>query len=203
MDQTKIGSFIASCRKERGLTQAQLAEKLGVSGQAVSKWERGKSLPDASIMLPLCVELHVNANELLSGEKLTMENYNQHAEENLLALKRENEEQAKLLLMIENVLSAVCLISWITLILAAVFINMALAARITLIVAAIVIFVTCCCFAILIEQKAGYYECQECGWLYVPTYKQVLFAMHVGRTRYMTCPKCAKRSWHKKVTAKD
>ena len=67
MDQIKIGKFIASCRKEQGMTQAILAEKLGISDRAVSKWETGKSMPDSGIMLELCDLLKINVNELLSG----------------------------------------------------------------------------------------------------------------------------------------
>ena len=66
MDQIKIGKFIASCRKEEGMTQAELAEKLGISDRAVSKWETGKSMPDSGIMLELCGFLKINVNELLS-----------------------------------------------------------------------------------------------------------------------------------------
>ena len=68
MDQTKIGKFIASKRKEHGLTQSQLAEKLGITDKAVSKWETGKSLPDLSLFTPLCSLLDITLNELLLGE---------------------------------------------------------------------------------------------------------------------------------------
>ena len=81
MDQIKIGKFIASCRKGVGLTQMQLAEKLNVTDRAVSKWETGKSLPDSSIMLELCEILKITVNDLLSGEVVTMENYNKQLEE--------------------------------------------------------------------------------------------------------------------------
>ena len=93
MDQIKIGKFIASCRKEQGMTQAILAEKLGISDRAVSKWETGKSLPDSGIMLELCDLLKINVNELLSGERIMAEIYDKRAEENLLAMKREVEEK--------------------------------------------------------------------------------------------------------------
>ena len=73
MDQIKIGKFIASCRKEEGMTQAELAEKLGISDRAVSKWETGKSMPDSGIMLELCGFLKINVNELLSGERIMAE----------------------------------------------------------------------------------------------------------------------------------
>lgn len=84
MDQIKIGKFIASCRKEQGMTQAALAEKLGISDQAVSKWETGKSMPDLDKISELCGYLGIDVNELLSGEKLTMEQYKEHAERNLI-----------------------------------------------------------------------------------------------------------------------
>lgn len=67
MDQIQIGKFIAACRKEKGMTQAQLAEKMGVSDRAVSKWETGKNMPDSSIMLELCSELGITVNDLLNG----------------------------------------------------------------------------------------------------------------------------------------
>ena len=91
MDQIKIGKFIASCRKEQDMTQVALSEKLGISDRAVSKWETGKSMPDSGIMLELCSYLKINVNELLSGERLTMENYKDNAEENLMEQRRQTE----------------------------------------------------------------------------------------------------------------
>ena len=76
MDLMKIGKFIASKRKEKNLTQNQLAELLHVTDRAVSKWECGRSAPDSSIMLELCKILGINVNELLSGEELKMKDYN-------------------------------------------------------------------------------------------------------------------------------
>ena len=84
MNQEKIGKFIAACRKENGYTQASLAEKLGITDRAVSKWETGKSLPDASIMLELCELLKINVIELLTGEHIIMDNYKDVAEKNLV-----------------------------------------------------------------------------------------------------------------------
>ena len=102
MDQEKIGRFIQTCRKEVGLTQAVLAERLGITDRAVSKWETGKSLPDSSLMLPLCQELHITVNELLTGERLdTMVTYQKMAEENLLQLHALEEEANKKRLSLE------------------------------------------------------------------------------------------------------
>lgn len=88
MNQEMIGKFIAACRKEKGLTQTQLAEKLNITNRAVSKWETGKSIPDAAIMLDLCKILGISVNELLSGERIAMKNYQKKAEENLVELQQ-------------------------------------------------------------------------------------------------------------------
>ena len=95
MDQIKIGKFIAECRKKNNLTQAQLAEKLFISDRAVSKWENGKSMPDSSIMLSLCKELKITVNDLLSGEVVTVENYNEELESKLIEIIKEKEEADK------------------------------------------------------------------------------------------------------------
>lgn len=92
MDQLKSGKFIAELRKTHGMTQLQLAEKLGVSDKTVSRWECGKGMPELSILMPLCEVLEINVNELLSGEFLTQESYSEKAEENMLNLIQETTE---------------------------------------------------------------------------------------------------------------
>jgi len=84
MNQEKIGKFIAQCRKDKNLTQQQLAEQLGISDRAISKWERGLNLPDASLYKPLCEVLDITFNELFSGERIKEENYKEVADNNLL-----------------------------------------------------------------------------------------------------------------------
>ena len=96
MNQVEIGKFIAGCRKEKGLTQVQLAEKLNITDRAVSKWETGKSMPDSSIMLELCEILGITVNELLSGERIEMNsNYEEKVSENLIEFKRKDENNLK------------------------------------------------------------------------------------------------------------
>mgnify|MGYP002857329070 FL=1 len=107
MNQQKVGKFIAQCRKEKGYTQAVLAEKLGITDRAVSKWETGKCMPDVSIMLELCELLEINVNELLSGERITMKNYQKMAEENLMQLQKQEELGNKKLLHMEIVIGVV------------------------------------------------------------------------------------------------
>lgn len=93
MNQEKTGAFIAELRKEKGLTQAQLAERFGLSNKAVSKWETGKSLPDASIMIDLCDFLGITVNELLSGERIRVEDYMEKAEETIASVVRISQEE--------------------------------------------------------------------------------------------------------------
>ena len=203
MDQIKIGKFIASCRKEQGMTQAVLAEKLGISDRAISKWETGKSMPDSGIMLELCEFLKINVNELLSGEKIMEDSYDKRAEENLLAMKREMEEKNRQLLRAEYWIAFPAVIAGLIMVFVASFIEMPVWLRIALIVFALIMIFTVAFIAVGIEQKAGYYECRSCGHRYVPTYWQTNLAPHTGRTRYMKCPKCGKRSWQKKVLTKE
>lgn len=202
MDQVKIGRFIAERRKMIGLTQMQLAEKLSITDRAVSKWENGRSLPDSSIMLELCDELNITVNDLLSGEVVTMENNNKETEKNLLALVREKENADKRLLNIEIVLGFITSIFFMTLIFVASFVEMQNWIRILLIAIGMVLFTVGIGYCLKIEQTAGYYECSECGHKYIPSFKSVLFAMHLNRTRFMKCPECGKRSWQKKVIRK-
>jgi len=202
MNQIKIGKFIAECRKKNNLTQMQLAEKLNITDRAISKWENGKGMPDSSIMLDLCNELKISVNELLSGEMIDMNNYNEIAEKNLLEMKKQKEESDKRLLTMEIVIGMLSSITLFTLVFVASFAEMADWIRILLIIIGFIPFVIGMLFALKIEQVAGYYECKKCHHKYVPTYPSVLWAMHVNRTRYMKCPKCNQRSWNKKVIGK-
>ena len=207
MDQIKIGRFIAERRKKENMTQMQLAEKLGITDRAVSKWETGKAMPDSSVMLELCGILKITVNDLLHGEVVSMDNYNKEMEKKLLELVREKEETDKRLLRLEWVIG---ILSVIIMLVPAIIGSYALEAGLieewkgVLIafsgfIPAIVGFA----FAIKIEQIAGYYECKECKHRYVPTLKAIILAPHMGRTRYMKCPECGKKSWQKKVISKE
>lgn len=203
MDQIKIGKFIAQRRKNAGLTQIQLAEKLGITDRAVSKWENGKAMPDSSIMLELCDLLKITVNDLLSGEVVTMENYNKELENNLIEMIKQKEQADKRLLSVEVFIGITATVVLFALIFVAAFVQMSNGLRITLIVFGFVLFLAGCFYALRMEQVAGYYTCKECGHRYVPTYRAVAMAPHMGRTRYMRCPQCEKKSWQKKVFSKD
>lgn len=203
MEQVKIGKFIASKRKEQGLTQLQLAKKLGITDRAVSKWETGKSLPDASLMPKLCKLLKITINDLLCGEIVSVENYNEKAEKALLEMVKKEEMQNKKLMMYENVIGFGSTISFLIQVLVAVFFVKNTTAQILLFVLAFAFLIVGISFALKIEAETGYYECQKCHNKYVPKYSSVYFAMHLGTTRYMKCPKCGRKSWQKKVMSKE
>lgn len=203
MDQIKIGKFIASCRKEQGMTQAALAEKLGISDRAVSKWENGKSMPDSGIMLELSELLKINVNELLSGEKIMTEVYDRKAEENMIEMKRQIEEQNRRMLMLEFLFGIPAFVAAFSLIIVGAYADIPVWLQIMLIAVGLMFILIMALVGVLIEQKTGYYECQKCGHRHVPMYIQTLTAQHVGRTRRMKCPKCGEKSWQKKVLTNE
>ena len=203
MDQIKIGRFIAECRKSKNLTQMQLAERLNITDRAVSKWENGKSMPDSSIMLDLCHELGISVNDLLYGEVVSMENYNEKNEQQLLELINQKETSDRMLLRLEILIGVLSVVILLIPVFIAAFVDMEDWLRIVLIAVGAILGFIGIFFALKIEQVAGYYECKHCHHKYVPTYKAVNLAMHMGRTRYMRCPECGKKSWQKKVISKD
>lgn len=203
MNQIKIGRFIAECRKKNKLTQMQLAERLGITDRAISKWENGKSMPDSSIMLDLCKELKITVNDLLSGEVVTMDNYNKELEGNLFEIIKQKEQADRRLLTIEIVMGIACIIPLLTAIVIVSLIPLEEWLETIIVITSIIPLLFATPFALKIEQKAGYYVCKKCGYRYIPEYGNVFWAMHIGRTRYMRCPMCNKKSWQRKMLSKE
>ena len=199
MDLIKIGNFISLKRKEKGITQSELAEKLGVSDRAVSKWENGICLPDACNMSILCKVLNITINDLFSGEVVDMKDNEKRLEQNLLEMTKAKEESDKRLLNLEILIGVLSSIILFSCVIVASILEMDIWLRIIIIVIGFIIFTISMFYALKIEQVAGYYECSECHHKYVPSYRSVNLAMHMGRTRRMKCPKCGKKSWQKKV----
>ena len=202
MNQIKIGRFIAECRKKANLTQMQLAEKLGITDKAISKWERGVAMPDTSIMLNLCDILGISVNELLNGEIIYMENSNQKNEQLLLDMAKELEKKNK---VIWTSMWAIMIVSIIALLAGIFAVRFLIAEGVWQLVAVLglcVVFLIPCFYALKLEVSVGAYKCKNCGHEIVPTYKQALNAMHMGTTRYLKCPECNKRTWCKKVLKK-
>ena len=205
MDQIKTGNLIAQCRKEKGLTQAALAEQLGVSDRAVSKWETGRSLPDADNMLELSRILGITVDELLKGEKTDEGGFNQMAETiNKLNTKQQEEETNKKMLRHEVVIGLIGTVAFVAFVLIAALIpEVKLWIRLIIIIFGSGIFGVSLYYAIKIEREVGYYECPDCGHRYVPGIAAFINAPHMGRTRKMKCPQCGRRNWQKKVLTKN
>ena len=203
MDQIKIGKFISERRKAADLTQMQLAEKLNITDRAVSKWETGKAMPDSSIMLALCSVLGISVNDLLSGEVVTMDNYNKDMENKLIEMVKQKEESDRRLLTLEWVIGILSIIVLFVPIIIGSLLPMEEWQRIIIVFSGLIPCIIGTCFAVKIEQVAGYYECGYCKHRYVPSYKAVNLAPHLGRTRHMRCPQCGRKSWQRKVLSKE
>lgn len=202
MDQVKIGKFISHRRKGVGLTQLQLAERLGITDKAVSKWERGVAMPDASIMLELCDILEINVNELLSGEKICRESIDKRNELLVIEMAKEIERKNK---TIWTAMWAIMIVSMVALI-AGVLVTALLVPegpwQLVSMLGICVFFLIPCFYALKLEVSVGVYKCKVCGQEIIPTYSEALRAMHMGTTRYLHCPSCNKRTWCKKIVKK-
>lgn len=191
MDQIKTGQFISQMRKEKGLTQRQLADELLISDRTVSKWETGKGMPDVSLMMPLCEILGINVNELLSGEKLSDEEYRQKAEENIVNILGEKKTNIKKLLTSGTIF----IISGIAtgLNFAAIASrNLNGKAAIMLAVSAIITAVLGIALGSTVDRKAGYFECTECHTIFTPSGKTYLKGSLTVTpfSAHFDCPHC-------------
>lgn len=202
MDQVKIGSFIKAMRKEQGLTQHKLAEKLYISDKTVSKWETGNGMPDVTLMVPLCKILNISVNELLSGERLDNDQYYKKAEENIMTLMEERKREKKKLI-ISILVGLSVMIPAFTLIFVAAFVDLSDATRIVLIVIGLVTLVLGIIPTCILDKDAGYYECKHCGHRFVPSFGAYIIGIHTLTTRHLKCPKCGKRSFCKKRLTKN
>ena len=201
MDQVKIGSFIKAVRKEKRLTQHEVAEMLFISDKTVSKWETGNGMPDVTLMLPLCNILGISVNELLSGERLNSDQYYKKAEENILTLMDERKREKKKLIL-SIIVGLTVMISAFTLLFVAAFADLSEATRIVLIVIGIIILIIGIIPAAILDKDAGYYECKHCGHRFVPSFGAYIMGIHTLTRRHLKCPKCERRSFCRKRLSK-
>lgn len=191
MDQIRIGKFIAEARKSRNLTQRQLADALSISDKTVSKWECGKGLPEVSLMLPLCAALGITVNDLLSGEKVSSRDYQKKAEGNMVNLMKENEENRKRMAL-SMITSVITIIAVCALIVIASFLDLPAIVRILLIVFSVAVAAAGIGAAVMLDIKAGYFECPHCKECFVPSMDEYIKGYHTFTKRRLTCPKCGK-----------
>ena len=191
MDQIKIGRFIAQMRRTQDMTQRQLADMLSISDKTVSKWECGKGLPEVSLMLPLCSALHITVNDLLTGMQVTQAEYQKKAEENMMNLMRENEENRKNMVL-SIICGAITVVAVVSLVMIASFMPIPTLARIALLILAAASAVAGIGAAAVLEIRAGYYQCPYCKTLFVPTMRAYVKGYHTFIRRRLTCPACGK-----------
>ena len=204
MDQVKIGKFLSDERKAKGYTQKQLSELLGISDKTISKWECGNGFPEASLLLPLCNELEITVNELLTGERISQQNYKKKAEENMVNMIREKEENKQKLLL-TTMIGVISTITFVTLLLVVCFYSdvITLPIKMVLMVIAISVFGVGLYVAMWGDGKIVYFKCRNCNELFAPTFMQYNMGMHLLSTRYLKCPHCKTRTWCKKVMTKE
>lgn len=201
MDQIKIGRFIADERKRKEYTQKQLSERLGISDKTISKWERGNGFPEVSLLLPLCAALEITVNELLSGERVSEEEYRRKAEENMVNLVKEAQESKKKIIL-SAMVAGLTLIAAIPLFLLAGALALETWLRILLIVTGAVVVFGGIAIACILDIEAGAYECPECHHRFVPDMKSYLMGPHTITKRKLVCPYCGARRYCKKVLTK-
>ena len=204
MDQVKIGKFISDERKAKGYTQKQLSELLEISDKTISKWECGNGFPEASLLLPLCNELEITVNELLTGERISQQNYKEKAEENMVNMIREKEENKQKILL-TTIIGVISTITFVTLLLVVCFYTdvITLPIKIVLMIIALSVFGVGLYVAMWGDRKIGYFKCRNCNELFTPTFMQYNMGMHLLSTRYLKCPHCKTRTWCKKVMTKE
>ena len=204
MDQVKIGKFISDERKAKGYTQKQLSELLGISDKTISKWECGNGFPEASLLLPLCNELEITVNELLTGERISQQNYKKKAEENMVNMIREKEENKQKILL-TTIIGVISTITFVTLLLVVCFYTdvITLPIKIVLMIIALSVFGVGLYVAMWGDRKIGYFKCRNCNELFTPTFMQYNMGMHILSTRYLKCPHCKTRTWCRKVMTKE
>lgn len=204
MDQVKIGKLLSDERKAKGYTQKQLSELLGISDKTISKWECGNGFPEASLLLPLCNELEITVNELLTGERISQQNYKKKAEENMVNMIREKEENKQKILL-TTMIGVISTITFVTLLLVVCFYTdvITLPIKMVLMVIAISVFGVGLYVAMWGDRKIGYFKCRNCNQLFTPTFMQYNMGMHLLSTRYLKCPHCKTRTWCKKVMTKE
>ena len=198
MDQKKTGAFIAQMRKEKGLTQAELADLLLISDKTVSKWETGKGLPEVSLMLPLCETLGISVNELLTGAKLSPAEYQKNAEANIVKLVGEKSE-TKFRLIVEVLVIFSTILTGAFLMALTEYLPISSGWKIAIICVSIFIMVMGILIAALLEMRKAVFQCTKCKKRFIPTKGAYIMGIHTVTTRHLKCPHCGVRNWCKRV----
>lgn len=201
MDQIKIGRFIAERRKSKGYTQRQLSDILRISDKTISKWECGNGFPEVSLLLPLCEELDISVNELLTGERVSDNDYRNKAEETMVNLVKEAQESKKKIILSAMVIGLVILAAVPLFLIANIF-EMEIWLRFVLIGIGFLVITVGIIIACILDKDAGAFECPECHNRFVPEMREYVMSPHTVTKRKLCCPKCGATKYCKHVLIK-
>lgn len=201
MDQTKTGRFIAEERKCKKYTQRELADRLGISDKTISKWERGNGFPEVSLLLPLCDELGITVNELLSGERLQETDYKKKAEENMVDLVKEAQESKKKIIL-SAMVAGLAIFAATPLFVLAGAIEIETWLRATLIGIGSCVIALGIVIACILDRDAGAFECPVCQERFIPDMRDYIMGPHTITKRRLRCPKCGSLRYCRHVLTK-
>ena len=188
MAKDKFSVNLKNLRNEKGITQKQLSEKLAISDKTISKWERGNGFPEVSLLLPLCNELEITVNELLSGERVSEEEYLKKAEENMVNLVRETQESKKKIVL-SAMIAGLTIIAAVPLFILSGMLEMENWIRVLLIGIGLVVIVGGVAIACVLDR-------------FVPDMKSYIMGPHTITKRKLVCPHCGAHKYCKKVLTK-
>ncbi len=202
MNQIETGKFIASIRREKKLTQRQLAESLNISDKTISKWECGKGFPEVSLIQPLCESLEISINELFAAEKISDAEFKTKAEDNIMKAIENEVRENKKKIVITLIMVVVTLIASVTLFTLTELLEMSDVMKGVLIAIGLIVLLGGLFSAALLEMSAGSYECPHCKKKFVPSTKNYMLGMHTITLRRLKCPECGKKGWCKRRLSK-
>lgn len=161
----------------------------------------GNGFPEVSLLIPLCSELDITVNELLSGERVSEEQYRKKAEENMVNLVKEAQENKKKIIL-SVMVGILTILATVPLFMVAGMFDMRTGVRITFIAIGIVVLIIGIAVACIMDREAGAFECPECHERFIPAMKSYIMAAHTLTKRKLICPKCGAHRYCKKVLTK-
>ena len=163
--------------------------------------QEGNGFPEVSLLLPLCIELEITVNELLSGERVSEDDYRKKAEENMVNLVKEAQESKKKIIL-STMVAGLSVVAAVPLVMVAGMLEMETWLRILLIVISLTIIGMGVSIACILDREAGAFECPECNNRFVPDMKSYVMGLHTITKRKLVCPHCGAHRYCKKVLTK-
>lgn len=191
MDQIRTGAFIAAIRREKGMTQKELADILSISDRTVSRWETGNGMPEVSLMLPLCEELGITVNELLMAERIPETEKERSSDELMLELVTER-ENGRRKVVCALIMGGVTVGAGIMLLLSAALFDLTGSIRTFYSCLGAVVLAGGIFVCTVLDMNTGSFECPYCAHRFVPKASEYVKGAASFGKRYLRCPSCGK-----------